>query len=632
MKDKHIARLLALLLCCGLALSACAPAATEPEASAEATEAPAESEAPAASEEPAAEEQLAAGYILSANDGTYTAPTTGYKGAFKVSITVEGGKVTDIQVEANKETAGYCEEAFEKIPAAIIESQSTLVDVVAGATVTSRAVIEGVEIALGMADARISQDGTLLSTLPKLYTYESLYGLTGEEREQAMTEKNTKALIENAPVRRTLESGVQVQTIPSERFVYNTALLHADQRGCNACHELEQIVQAMPMSHPQLMMTYNVEMTYWNCMPCHISRNPVRNTIHSTHLMSGTFQEMNGSCLSCHQIDGMTGEYKLWDDVKYNVMTGWTDVKNVEGEFTFDQEYLTPVEDIFWYWGNGTNRGYQPNYSSYEEDPDQFDNWEMTITGAVAEPVTLNLKQLAEENSVTKTMKLSCQVNQIGGALCANVEVTGIPLTYIFEKAQINEDANAVMFVGDDLWTGAYTPLDFIYNYGSESLLVYKVNGQYLLPELGYPCQVWYPASGAGGFTKRVKEIRMAAGATTRLMQGVANPEEPGTFFNKPNAAIFYYENGQFFEEGQPITFEGYADAFDLKVAALEFSLDRGATWTRYETPGTDAERWVYWTYTITPPSAGSYVLYVRAVTDTGLVSFRNGTLMFNVE
>ena len=313
-------------------------------------------------------------------------------------------------------------------------------------------------------------------------------------------------------------------------------------------------------------------------------------------------------------------------------MTGWNDVANVQGEFTFDQDYITPVEDIFWYWGNGTNRGFQPNYSSYEEDPEQFDNWEMTITGSVAEPVTLSLKQLAEENSVTKVMKLSCQVNQPGGALCANVEVTGIPLTYILDKAQLNEDATAVMFVGDDLWTGAYTDLDFIRNYEDESLLVYKVNGQYLLPELGYPCQVWYPASGAGGFTKRVREIRVASGAAARRMVGVANPEEPGTYFNKPNSSIFYYENGQFFEEGQSITFEGYADAYDLTVVAMEFSLDRGKTWTHYDTPETDNERWVHWTYTITPPSAGSYVLYCRAVTDTGLVNFRNGTLMFNVE
>ena len=31
------------------------------------------------------------------------------------------------------------------------------------------------------------------------------------------------------------------------------------------------------------------------------------------------------------------------DDVKYEVMTGWNDVANVQGEFTFDQDYITPV-------------------------------------------------------------------------------------------------------------------------------------------------------------------------------------------------------------------------------------------------------------------------------------------------
>ena len=510
--------------------------------------------------------------------------------------------MTDIQIGDNKERAGYCEAPFEQIPAAILAAQNTLVDTVSGATVTSAAIIEGVTVALGDAGATLSGDGTLLSTLPKPFSYASLYGLTGDERNQAIDEKNQLAIIENAPVRKTLDNGVQVQTIPSERFVYNTAMLHADERGCNACHELEQIVQAMPMSHPELEMTYNVEMTYWNCMPCHASRNPTRNTIHTAHYFSDYF---DGNCLSCHHIDGQTGEYTLWDDVKYEVMTGWTDVSNVTGNFTFDQEYITPVDDIFWYWGNGTNRGIQPNY---DVDQSIFDEWTFEITGAVAEPVTLSLKELAEENSVTKVMKLSCQVNQPGGSLCANVEVTGIPLSYILSKAQLNEDADGALFVGDDLWTGAVTSLDFINNYESESLLVYKVNGQYLTPELGYPCQVWYPATAAGGFTKRVKEIRISAGAAARRMVGTPNPD--GGFFNKPNTAIFYYDNGQFFDLGETITFNGYADGFDERIVAVEFSMDRGKTWTTFATEGTDNERWLYWTFEFTPPKAGSYVLY----------------------
>ena len=67
-------------------------------------------------------------------------------------------------------------------------------------------------------------------------------------------------------------------------------------------------------------------------------------------------------------------------------------------------------------------------------------------------------------------------------------------------------------------------------------------------------------------------------------------------------------------------TFEGYADAYDEAVVKLEFSMDNGKTWTPYDLGQTDPSKWVYWHYTWTPESDGSYVLMVRGTTDTGLV------------
>ena len=49
---------------------------------------------------------------------------------------------------SHTETAGISDGAIEKIPAAIVEKQSTDVDTVSGATVTSKAIIEAVNAAL----------------------------------------------------------------------------------------------------------------------------------------------------------------------------------------------------------------------------------------------------------------------------------------------------------------------------------------------------------------------------------------------------------------------------------------------------------------------------------------------------
>ena len=635
---------LALLLSLCLAACSAPAAATEPakttaaadtQASGETpapAETPAGTEVPAGTEAPAPAEPAAPASELSGmKDGQYTVTSAvGYGGNMTITTTIENGQLASVEIGANSERPFYLEQVQSTLIPAVLEGQTTSVDIVSGASLTSYAVLEGINAAIGMSGGTLTVgDGNPLNGLPQSPSYYSLQGLTGEERNEALLSKNQQAAIEYTPERQTLESGVVVQTIPYDRFAYNTTMLHADERGCTACHALEDAVQSMAVSHPELMMTYNVEMTYWNCLMCHTSRNPLRESIHSVHYFSDTFNNMNGNCLSCHQINGTTGEYTLWDDVKYEVMTGFTTPAVVEGDFKYEQDRLSDINETFWYWGNGNNRGLQPNYSTSQEI---FDQWTITITGAVEEEITLSLPELAAENSVTQIMKLSCNVNQPGGSLIGNWEVTGIPISYILEKAQLKEGADGVQFVSDDRWNAGSVPLDFLTEYPTDSLLVYKVNGDYLTPEHGYPVQVMLPSSSAASFTKRVNEFRVTAGADLRgRMTGNRNAAEGG-WYNKPNAAIFYYDNGRFFDLGQPITFEGYADAFDEEIVAVEFSLDMGKNWTRYEVTDTTTEKWVYWTFEYTPQTAGSYVLYVQAITETGLVSPQPGRLMFNVE
>ena len=103
------------------------------------------------------------------------------------------------------------------------------------------------------------------------------------------------------------------------------------------------------------------------------------------------------------------------------------------------------------------------------------------------------------------------------------------------------------------------------------------------------------------------------------MMNGF-NSYGEGPYINKPNATVLKVPEGMIIETGKPFTFEGYADAYDEAVVKLEFSMDNGKTWTPYDLGQTDPSKWVYWHYTWTPGSDGSYVLMVRGTTDTGLV------------
>jgi uncharacterized protein with FMN-binding domain/Pyruvate/2-oxoacid:ferredoxin oxidoreductase delta subunit len=83
------------------------------------------------------------------NDGTYNAIGQGKSPDLKVAVTVKGDKITNVEILSNNETKG--KEAIKTIPNKIVEKQSTEVDAVSGATMTSRGIMMAVNDALSQA-------------------------------------------------------------------------------------------------------------------------------------------------------------------------------------------------------------------------------------------------------------------------------------------------------------------------------------------------------------------------------------------------------------------------------------------------------------------------------------------------
>ena len=78
----------------------------------------------------------------------YTASAPGMGGDVPVTVTYEDGRITAVTVGENNETPGIGDKAVEALPARIVEEQSLTVDAVAGATVTSEAILAAAEAAL----------------------------------------------------------------------------------------------------------------------------------------------------------------------------------------------------------------------------------------------------------------------------------------------------------------------------------------------------------------------------------------------------------------------------------------------------------------------------------------------------
>ena len=132
-------RALSLLLCALLAFGLCACAApteqTDPASS------------PDAAPQPTPVEDAGGLYA----PGTYTGSAPGRNGEITVEVTVTADAIESVAVTGHSETAGISDPAIETLPEAIVAAQSTGVDAVAGATITSEGILAAVESALAAA-------------------------------------------------------------------------------------------------------------------------------------------------------------------------------------------------------------------------------------------------------------------------------------------------------------------------------------------------------------------------------------------------------------------------------------------------------------------------------------------------
>lgn len=108
-------------------------------------EAAASSVEEAAPEEEAEEPEIA---LLPYADGVYTGSSRGYGGAVKVQVTMENGRITDLQiVSAAHETSNFLRRA-KRLLRTVQETQTWEVDAVSEATYTSRGILGAIKNAL----------------------------------------------------------------------------------------------------------------------------------------------------------------------------------------------------------------------------------------------------------------------------------------------------------------------------------------------------------------------------------------------------------------------------------------------------------------------------------------------------
>ena len=93
--------------------------------------------------------------------GTYTGEAQGLGGTVTATVTVDATSITDVVLEGPDETPSIGGEALVKLAPAFVEGQTSLVDSVGGATVTSKAAREAVANALKQASGVADKEWTI---------------------------------------------------------------------------------------------------------------------------------------------------------------------------------------------------------------------------------------------------------------------------------------------------------------------------------------------------------------------------------------------------------------------------------------------------------------------------------------
>lgn len=490
-------------------------------------------------------------------------------------------------------------------------------------------------------DQAIDQNGQVLGTaseeMPEVRTLEWSYDFAQRQAE------------EYAPEIITLEDGRQVQRTPDSKdnrawhglpTSYNTRVLDADNRGCESCHEegLNAAVMNMTMfPHWDLDNGIGTNIEVDDCITCHDDhmRNLPNNestsgqfgtVIHQIH----SSDSFTGDCMDCHLATADGNGMQLWDLAKYDALSGIKSIADVQGDFSYDQDVIKGNSLGYTWWPSGSDQEEMSNaLKGLDPDTSIYDTWTISVAGMVDNPFTMTLSEIIEEApSETFISSVQCSINANSGEMLANAEVTGVPLTWFVEKAGVQEGAKSLVPTGRDGYNYYWDSLENLANQGG--WLIYEVNGEPLSWLDGFPCRVWIPDEAAPCSIRWITDLTVTdddphygrgIGIAGRPDNAPVWPGIPGTDYkmvNRPNFGICNTPEGLVLEAGKPYTFEGYADAMNEQIIAMEFSMDRGKTWTRFDTSDSDKQKWVYWYFTVQPEEPGAYVLSVRAVSDGG--------------
>ncbi len=296
------------------------------------------------------------------------------------------------------------------------------------------------------------------------------------------------------------------------------------------------------------------------------------------------------------------------------------------------------------------------------------DAWWLHVEGEVGKPFAINYEQLITSKSVTAPVTLECAGNNRSflepkvkgvqwdlGAV-STAEWTGVRLSTLLDRATLKPNACEVILEGADCGMledpkGPPGELKFTRSIPLEKarrdvLLAYKMNGDDLPPEHGFPVRVIVPGWYAMASVKWLQRIIVTDRPFTGYYQTIdyAYWEKRDDIAElKPltemqvKAEIARPAEDEIVPANSSVCVRGGAWACDAEIIKVELSTDGGATWSDTKLLGErKPNAWRFWEFNWqTPARSGKQTLIARATDSLGrtqpvMRDHDRGTYMIN--
>jgi DMSO/TMAO reductase YedYZ molybdopterin-dependent catalytic subunit len=275
--------------------------------------------------------------------------------------------------------------------------------------------------------------------------------------------------------------------------------------------------------------------------------------------------------------------------------------------------------------------------------------WRLRVEGCVERPLELAWDELLALPPRSVFATVECAGNgrsflqerqpgvQWGAGAIGHAEWTGVPLRTVLDRAGLKSDVREIVFEGADVGTEPDhpEPMHFARSLPLEkaldpnTLLVYRMNGEFLEPSHGFPVRLFVPGWYGVASVKWLRRIE----AINRRFQGyyqtvkytVQRRTRDGleTVVVGPmavKAEMIRPQAGATLGIGMNRLF-GIAWAGEDAVAAVEVSTDGGHTWNQAELLSPPAPYcWSLWEYLWEVATPGEYALLCRATSAKGHV------------